>query len=125
MPGCPWCRGAGREALEQMKKLVVSPSLVEIEMVQQCLDAAGIPCMVKNRQGCSLAGEVPFAEVFPELWVKEGDEARAAEILVAESDRLRLDGPTWICVGCGEGHADVFTSCWQCGCARGTTIQPN
>ncbi len=48
-----------------MLKIFVSQILVEVESLKEILEQAGIPCTVKNQQGSSLAGEVPFAEVFP------------------------------------------------------------
>lgn len=50
-----------------MKKVLVSQNLVEIEVLKERLEQAGIPCTIKNQRSSSLAGEVPFAEVFPEL----------------------------------------------------------
>ena len=65
-----------------MQKLFVSPMLVEVESFQEVLEQEGIPCMIKNQQGSSLAGEVPFAEVFPELWViNNNDYSDAQEFL--------------------------------------------
>ncbi len=74
-----------------MVKLLVSHSLVEIESLKNRLEQAGIACFVKNQYASNLAGEVPFAEVFPELWV------------VNEEDVPR--GPR-ICSGGGERTAD-------------------
>ena len=43
----------------------MSQILVEAESLKEILEQAEISCTVKNQQGSSLAGEVPFAEVFP------------------------------------------------------------
>ena len=52
-----------------MKKLYVSQSLVDVESRKELLDQAEIPCLIKNQRSAMLGGEVPFVEVFPELWV--------------------------------------------------------
>ena len=65
-----------------MQKLFVSPMLIEVESFKEVLEQEGITCMIKNQQGSSLAGEVPFAEVFPELWViNDNDYSDAQEFL--------------------------------------------
>ena len=50
-----------------MQKLFTSSMLVEVESLKEILEQEGIVCTVKNQQGSSLAGEVPFAEVFPTM----------------------------------------------------------
>ncbi len=111
-PGADTSLAAG-----QMKKLFVSQSLVEVEALKEVLEAAGIRCMIKNRQGSSLAGEVPFAEVFPELWVNDEDEASANDVLAAREEAMP-GRSEWRCAGCGERHAGTFTACWKCGRQR-------
>lgn len=97
-----------------MKKLCVSQSLVEVEAWAAVLDVQGIRCFVKHRQGASLAGEVPFAEVFPELWVDDCDWPRADQALTAHRT-VAPGGRPWTCDGCGEAHEAAFTACWRCG----------
>ncbi len=101
-----------------MKKLFVSQSLVEVEALKELLDGAGIPCMLKNRQGSSLAGEVPFVEVFPELWVNDEDYNEAQEIAATRSGASTATA-SWTCAGCGEHLSGEFTTCWKCGLERG------
>lgn len=57
-----------------MKKVFVSQNLIEVEMRKERLEQAGIRCMIKNQRSSSLAGEIPFTEVFPELWVIQGED---------------------------------------------------
>ncbi|MFO0775428.1 MAG: DUF2007 domain-containing protein [Nitrospiraceae bacterium] len=96
-----------------MKKLFVAQSLPEVESLAELLAVEGIACFVKNRYGSSLAGEVPFAEVFPEIWVNEEDEARASALIAAQR-AVSSDGGLWTCAECGESHGAVFTACWRC-----------
>ncbi len=99
-----------------MLKLFVSNSLIEVETRKEVLDQEGILCTIKNQQGSSLAGEVPFAEVFPELWVINNDDySRAKEVLENWSDISSEKASTWTCSGCGEQHTGEFTTCWKCG----------
>jgi hypothetical protein len=99
-----------------MKRLVVSQSLVEVESLKEFLGADGILCTIRNQQGSSLAGEVPFVEVFPELWVvNDTDFDRAKELLEEQGSGDEVERPMWACAGCGERHVGLFTACWKCG----------
>lgn len=99
-----------------MIKLFVSQSLVEVETRKVVLEQAGILCTVKNQQGSSLAGEVPFAEVFPELWVlRDEDYPKAKELLEDWTKGAGSQVSPWTCSKCGELHQGEFTTCWKCG----------
>ena len=99
-----------------MLKLFVSQSLVEVETRKEVLEQEGILCTVKNQQGSSLAGEVPFAEVFPELWVINDDDfPRAQEFLENWGKAAATIDAAWTCSGCSEHHTGEFTTCWKCG----------
>ena len=99
-----------------MQKLLRSHSLVEVESFKAMLEDEGIDTWVKNQQGSSLAGEVPFAEVFPELWVLNDADYEAAREFIEDWRTAQPPASTgWTCPGCGEAHEKDFTSCWQCG----------
>ena len=99
-----------------MIKILVSQNLVEVETFKDLLDQAGVACTIKNRQGSSLAGEVPFAEVFPELWIINDDDFNLAKELLENWEKAQPQGATaWKCSHCGEEHSPEFTSCWKCG----------
>ena len=99
-----------------MLKLFVSPLLIEVESLKEILEQEGIVCTVKNQQGSSLAGEVPFAEVFPELWVLNNDDfPKAQEIVESWHQGQPAEVTAWTCKKCGESHEKDFTTCWKCG----------
>ena len=105
-----------------MLKLYVSNSLIEVEARKEILDQEGILCTVKNQQGSSLAGEVPFAEVFPELWVINDDDfPRAKEILEKWDELSSQQMAGWTCQGCHEQLDGEFTTCWKCGAEKGSS----
>ena len=63
-----------------------------------------------------LAGEIPFAEVFPELWVIQDEDAYQARQVLDEELITQPSNPgDWICTGCGEHHESQFSECWMCG----------
>ena len=99
-----------------MKKLFVSQNLLEVEMRKERLEEAGIPCTIKNQRSSGLAGEIPFTEVFPELWVIQDEDAdRARQLLEEGLVSLPSNQDTWMCAGCGERHESQFGTCWNCG----------
>lgn len=50
-------------------------------MRKECLEQADIRCMITNQRSSSLVGEIPFTEVFPELWVQDEGYDRARRLL--------------------------------------------
>ena len=102
-----------------MKKVFVSQNLIEVEMRKERLEQAGIRCMIKNQRSSGLAGEIPFTEVFPELWViQDEDYDRARQLLEEGLISLPSNQDTWVCAGCGERHESQFATCWNCGQER-------
>ncbi len=102
-----------------MKKLYVSQSLIDVESRQELLDQAQLPCTIKNQRSAMLGGEVPFVEVFPELWVLNDEDWDSAKKLLDEWEMARpIETTGWTCVSCGEVHQKEFTTCWKCGNER-------
>jgi len=102
-----------------MKKLYVSQSLIDVESRKELLDQAEVLCTIKNQRSAMLGGEVPFVEVFPELWVlHDKDFERAQQLLQDWEEAQPLETTSWTCAGCGEVHQKEFTTCWKCGHER-------
>ena len=98
-----------------MKKLYVSQSLIDVESRKELLDQAEIPSTIKNQRSAMLGGEVPFAEVFPELWVLNDNDVGQAKKLLREWEEAKpMENTGWTCTKCGEIHEKEFTTCWQC-----------
>ncbi|MBK9308021.1 MAG: DUF2007 domain-containing protein [Nitrospira sp.] len=99
-----------------MRTVFVSQNLIDVEMRKERLEQAGIRCMIKNQRLSGLAGEIPFAEIFPELWVIQDEDAyRARQVLDEELISHPSNPDAWICAGCGEHHESQFSKCWKCG----------
>ena len=102
-----------------MKKLYTSNSLVDVEIRKEWLDQQNIPSTIKNQRSAMLGGEVPFVEVFPELWVLNDEDCDKAKTVLQEWEQAKpADGTSWNCGGCGEVHQKEFTTCWKCGRER-------
>ncbi len=87
---------------------------------QSVLESNDIATFMKNQFGTSGAGEIPFIEVIPQLWVLNEADVDRARALVKElhepgrGEQLQA----WDCPGCGTPQEAAFTHCWKCSTAR-------
>ena len=87
---------------------------------QSVLESNDIATFMKNQFGTSGAGELPFVEVIPQLWVlKEADFDRAAALIDELQDpEKHATLVPWVCPQCGTAQEAAFTHCWSCSTAR-------
>ena len=87
---------------------------------QSVLESNGIPTYMKNQFGTSGAGELPFIEVIPQLWILNESDAGLAEDLIRELDDpgSREQVQDWQCPECGTRLEAAFTHCWKCSASR-------
>lgn len=98
-----------------MKKLTTSDSLVTINHYKNILQSEGIECEIRNEHLGSILGEMPFPDVWPQLWVKNDlDYDRARQLLQADAQDESPANP-WRCKNCGEDNEGQFAACWNCG----------
>jgi len=98
-----------------MKKVTTVDSLILINHYKNILTSEGIPAFLKNEYLGSIIGEMPFQEVWPELWVeKDLDYDRALQLI--DSANLVDESPSspWRCSNCGEQNEGQFAACWSC-----------
>ncbi len=84
---------------------------------QSILESRGIKTEIRNEGGSGVAGEVPFTQVYPELWVfSNADEKPAREIIARyrRENPAEPPGPAWTCANCGESVDGEFAECWNC-----------
>jgi hypothetical protein len=109
---------AGRDWDLQMRKVYTAESLVEIAHLRNVLEAADIPCTVRNDRLAGVVGEIPFVECWPELWIRNPSDLLRARELIAELTRAGPGGAAWTCRDCGESIEPQFAVCWKCGHAH-------
>jgi hypothetical protein len=102
-----------------MKKLTSADNMVMISHYKNILEAEGIACQIRNEHLNQIFGEMPFTEVWPELWIlNDLDYDRARQLLdeaiVEESPRR-----SWRCRKCREENEGQFAACWNCGSPAG------
>ena len=90
---------------------------------QSVLESDGIATFMKNQFGTSGAGELPFIEVVPQLWVlNDSDAGRATELIRELHDpENRVPMQAWDCPECGTAQEAAFTHCWKCSASRPET----
>jgi membrane protease subunit (stomatin/prohibitin family) len=82
------------------------------------LESMGIRCEIRNEAGMSMAGEVPFTSVFPELWVIDDEQVPLARQVIDDYLAQQQSAPPpadWACANCGEQVDGNFAECWNCG----------
>ncbi len=86
--------------------------------VQGLMEADGIKTELRNLEGSSAAGGVPFTQVYPEIWVLNNADEERAKAIVAQfrnAAATEVHGPDWTCPVCKERVEGVFDECWNCG----------
>jgi hypothetical protein len=102
-----------------MKKIYEHIEYARVGHYQAILESEGIDTVVKNLEAQVGAGEIPFTEVFPELWVSnDADYDRAMELLEAYQPPDTSTLTDWTCAKCGEAVDKEFGECWNCGTIR-------
>lgn len=84
---------------------------------QAVLESNDIATFMKNQFGTSGAGELPFVEVIPQLWVLNEADADRARALIEDMSAPE-SGVSWVCESCKEPQEAAFTHCWKCSAPR-------
>lgn len=98
-----------------MKKLTSADSIITINHYKNILEAEGIPCEIRNQHLGSIVGEMPFPEVWPQLWVKNDLDFDRARQLISDDAASESPIEPWRCSKCGEENEGQFAACWNCG----------
>jgi len=98
-----------------VKKLTSSDSLITINHYKNILQSEGIACEIRNEHLGSIMGEMPFPEVWPQLWVKNDLDYDRAKQLLEEDSVAESPSEPWYCKKCGEENEGQFSACWNCG----------
>lgn len=97
-------------------RLISSFDLIYLTQIESLLKLAGIAVEQRNFLISGGAGELPFVDVMPELWVSPDDYQRAQQIieeLSAQDSNSPAD--SWECPDCHERIEGQFAQCWRCG----------
>ena len=99
-----------------MRKLTSADSIITINHYRNILASEGIPCFIRNEYLGAIIGEMPFQEVWPELWVKNDlDYDRALQLINGSAIDDESPKAPWTCRHCGTENEGQFAACWSCG----------
>ena len=101
-----------------MHLIYSSLKLLEVHHLKNLLEAQGIRCQLRNELLSRLAGEIPFTECAPEIWLLDDGQLDAARRIVADFGAMLPAATPWHCPGCAEELEGQFSACWHCGAAR-------
>jgi Putative prokaryotic signal transducing protein len=98
-----------------VRRVYSARNLPEAHLVLHLLDHAGIRARVVRENLLGAVGEIPFPEVYPEVWIeREHDTARA--LCIVRDFECASDEPgTHECDRCHEENPRNFQLCWSCG----------
>jgi hypothetical protein len=105
-----------------VKKVTTSESLITINHYKNLLESEGIAAFLRNHHLGSIVGEMPFTEVWPELWVRDDlDYDRACQLI---DDSIKDESPQqgWRCGKCKTENEGQFSMCWSCGADAPTNV---
>ncbi len=91
-----------------MKKVTSADTAVMINHYKNILEAEGIPCQVRNEHLNQIYGEMPFTEVWPELWVLHDIDYDRAKQLIDATIIDESPGSPWRCT-----FSIRSCSCWR------------
>jgi len=98
-------------------KLYTATDLADATLLVDQLARSGVRARVRNADLSSLAGQLPFGQVLPEVWLeRDGDAYAGSTILEDYVARKKVPaGEDRRCPECGEDNPSNFELCWQCG----------
>ncbi len=94
-------------------KLFTASDLIEAQVVEKLLSAEGIDAFIKNESLQSGLGELPFVEMWPEIWLTHAKDSERARKLLMEFIN-RPAAKEWTCPTCKESNPGNFDVCWAC-----------
>jgi hypothetical protein len=101
-----------------MQLLYSSLNLLEIHHLKNLLETERIRCHIRNELLSRLAGEIPFTECAPQLWLEDERDFERAKRIVAGFGTNPIPKTPWQCANCGEALEGQFSACWHCGAPR-------
>jgi len=99
-----------------MQFLYRASDLPEAHLLRDLLEEDGLSGCVVNESLSSLAGELPFGLVLPEVWVKDDRDLFMARAVLRDylERKSAPDTGERRCEACGDLSPGNFDVCWKC-----------
>ncbi len=98
-----------------MQKFYKAANLQEAYLIRGMLSAAGIEVRIFNEHLVGGLGDLPFPEVYPELWLENETDVTRARRIMADYEGRSAPRRAVYCRSCGEENPGGFEICWHCG----------
>lgn len=82
-----------------MRKVYTNQNIALVGAMRSYLEENNIYGEYRNEFSSSVMGEVAFFDVWPELWVADGESERAVELLELLQHKP-ITGSDWFCKSC-------------------------
>lgn len=96
-----------------MNRLYIAGDIFEAQLLHSLLKVQGISSLIKNEGLQSGIGELPFVEMWPEVWIIEQKDWISA-VSVLESFKSLKGLEDWLCAYCSSTNPGTFETCWSC-----------
>jgi hypothetical protein len=99
-----------------VQKLYTATDLADATLLLDELARSGVRAQVRNADLCSLAGQLPFGQVLPEVWLERDGDTYAGQTVLDEYLQRKVlpIGEDRRCPACGEENPANFELCWRC-----------
>src|ERR1700742_4745942 len=99
-----------------MDRLYRASDLAEAHLLRDLLAEDGLSCCIVNENLASLAGELPFGLIVPEVWIADSRDLFMARAVLKEylERKCKPDPGERRCAECGESSPGNFDLCWSC-----------
>lgn len=94
--------------------LYLAANPVEAQLVSDYLAAAGIAVEIRGAFAWGAGGELPFAETYPRLYLRDPRDWRRARELLRRYEAGTEAATQWQCPHCLEYSPGSFDRCWNC-----------
>ena len=106
-----------------MTQIFAHPDAKVVGLYQSIVDAAGIPCFVRDEESVDPLATLPMPAHVPSLCVNQDEDAERAVDVIREYQRGVAEDagtmePDWVCTVCGASVPASFGACWKCEAPR-------
>jgi hypothetical protein len=99
-----------------MDRLYRASDLAEAHLLRDLLEEDGLRSCIVNENLASLAGELPFGLIVPEVWITDSRDLFMARAVLKDylERKCKPDPGERHCPSCGESSPGNFDLCWSC-----------
>lgn len=96
-------------------RIYQAANLPQAHLLAGLLRHANIGVRVVNENAQGGLGELPFGEVYPEIWLDDDRDFSRANAIIRDFERSPTEIGNVYCHQCHEENPANFEICWKCG----------